>query len=94
MSEELVNKVRDACGNVNDPHMGVSIVEMGILLDASVEGSTAKVTIQPTNPSCMSVTRIASQVKQSVESVDEIEKCEVTVTGHVMAEQLTEMFTS
>lgn len=94
MSEELVNKVRDACGNVNDPHMGVSIVEMGILVDAQVEGSTAKVTIQPTNPSCMSVTRIASQVKQSVESVDEIEKCEVTVTGHVMAEQLTEMFTS
>lgn len=94
MSEELINKIKDACGNVNDPHMGISIVEMGILRSVDVDGSTAKVTIQPTNPSCMSVTRIAADVKQNIESVDEINKCEVTIIGHVMADQLTEMFTS
>ncbi len=94
MSEEIINKIKDACENVNDPHMGISIVQMGILKAVDADGSTAKVTIQPTNPSCMSVTRIAADVKHNVESVDEIEKCEVTVIGHVMAEQLTEMFTS
>ena len=94
MSEELVNKIKDACESVKDPHMGVSIVEMGILRSVDVDGATAKLTIQPTNPSCMSVTRIANDVKQSVEQLDEVDKCEVTIVGHVMAEQLTEMFTS
>ena len=30
MSEELALAVKDAVSVVNDPHMGVSIVEMGI----------------------------------------------------------------
>ena len=31
MSEEIIEKIKEACSTVNDPHMGVSIVEMGIL---------------------------------------------------------------
>ena len=31
MSEELALAVKDAVSVVNDPHMGVSIVEMGIV---------------------------------------------------------------
>ena len=40
--------------------MGVSILEMGILRNIEVDGKIVTLTIQPTNPSCMSVTRIAS----------------------------------
>ena len=42
----------------------------------------------------MSVTRIAADVKNATESLEEIDKCNVTVVGHVMAEQLTEMFSA
>ena len=38
MSEELVNSIRDAVSVINDPHMGISIVEMGIVQDISVDG--------------------------------------------------------
>ena len=94
MSEEIIEKIKEACSTVNDPHMGVSIVEMGILRDIAVDGKNATLTIQPTNPSCMSVTRIAADVKNATESLEEIDKCNVTVVGHVMAEQLTEMFSA
>ena len=94
MSEEIIEKIKEACRTVSDPHMGVSILEMGILRNIEVDGKIATLTIQPTNPSCMSVTRIASGVKQATEALDEIDKCNVTVVGHVMAEQLTEMFSA
>jgi metal-sulfur cluster biosynthetic enzyme len=94
MSEEIIEKIKEACRSVNDPHMGVSILEMGILRNIEVDGKVATLTIQPTNPSCMSVTRIAADVKQAAESLDEIDKCNVTVVGHVMADQLTEMFSA
>ena len=42
MSEELVNNIRDAISVINDPHMGISIVEMGIVQDITVDGDHTK----------------------------------------------------
>ena len=91
MSEELVNSVRDAVSVINDPHMGVSIVEMGIVKDITVDGDEAKIVIQPTNPGCMSVTRIAADAKIEAEKVEGISKAVIEVQGHVMAESINEM---
>ena len=91
MSEELVNSIRDAVSVINDPHMGISIVEMGIVKDISVEGDEAKIVIQPTNPGCMSVTRIAADAKIEAEKVDGVSKAIIEVQGHVMAESINEM---
>lgn len=91
MSEELVNSVRDAVSVINDPHMGVSIVEMGIVQDISVDGDEATIVIKPTNPGCMSVTRIAADAKTEAEKVDGISKAIITVEGHVMADSINEM---
>ena len=44
MSEELVNSIRDAVAVINDPHMGISIVEMGLVKDISVDGDVATIT--------------------------------------------------
>ncbi len=91
MSEELVNSVRDAVSVINDPHMGVSIVEMGIVQDISVDGDEAKIVIKPTNPGCMSVTRIAADAKTQAEKVEGISKAIIVVEGHVMADSINEM---
>ena len=37
MSEDLVNDIKNAVSAINDPHMGVSIVEMGIVQDIIVK---------------------------------------------------------
>ena len=92
MSEDLAIAVKDAVSAVNDPHMGVSIVEMGIVESIEIEGSTANLVIRPTNPGCMSVTRIAAQAKTEALKVDGIDKVKLTIVGHIMADALNEMF--
>ena len=46
MSEDLVNDIKDAITPINDPHMGISIVEMGIVQNIAVDGDQAE-TNQP-----------------------------------------------
>jgi metal-sulfur cluster biosynthetic enzyme len=94
MSEdEIVKKIREEIAKVPDPHMGISIVEMGILgnVEVNEEEKTAKITIIPTNPGCMSAANIAMQAKLAAESVDGIDKAEVIVEGHMMADAICEM---
>ncbi|MDR3063702.1 MAG: iron-sulfur cluster assembly protein [Methanobrevibacter sp.] len=91
MSDQLKNNVIDAVSKINDPHMGVSIVEMGIVQNVDIKDATAKITIKPTNPGCMSIARIAADAKAEAEKVDGIEKVEINIEGHAMADSINEM---
>jgi len=91
MSEDLLNEVRAAVSKVMDPHMGVSIVEMGIVQDIEVDGTTAKIVIKPTNPGCMSIARMAAEAKAQALSVDGIENTKIVVEGHAMADSINDM---
>ncbi len=94
MADELVEKVRESLSKVPDPHMGISIVEMGIVQNIEIvedEGKVAKVTIRPTNPGCMSAANIAMNAKKAAESVEGIDKAEILVEGHMMADAISEM---
>ena len=73
MSEDLVNDIKNAVSVINDPHMGVSIIEMGIVQDI------------------MSIVLIASDAKSAAENVDGVNKVEVQVEGHAMADSINEM---
>ena len=94
MADELVEKIKDAVSVVADPHMGISIVEMGIVQDIQIEknGTTvAKITIKPTNPGCMSAANIAMNAKLAAEKVEGVDKVEILVEGHMMADAISEM---
>ena len=91
MSEELVNDIKDAITPINDPHMGISIVEMGIVQNIAVDGDQAEITLKPTNPGCMSITRIAADTKIRAESVEGIDSAKIIVEGHAMADSINEM---
>ncbi|MGF7118303.1 metal-sulfur cluster assembly factor [Methanobacterium oryzae] len=91
MADELVEKVKEALSTVADPHMGISIVEMGIVQDIEIADKIAKITIQPTNPGCMSAANIAMSAKLAAEKVEGIDKAEIIVQGHMMAEAISEM---
>lgn len=91
MSDDLMNEVKEAISKVTDPHMGVSIVEMGLVQNIQIDDGSAKITIKPTNPGCMSVTRMANDAKREVENVEGIDKAEIIVEGHVMADSINEM---
>lgn len=94
MADELVEKIKDAVSVVADPHMGISIVEMGIVQNIEIEknGTTvAKITIKPTNPGCMSAANIAMNAKLAAEKVEGVDKVEILVEGHMMADAISEM---
>ncbi len=94
MVKELVEKVEEALRNVVDPHMGISIVEIGIVENIEIEKrdqTIAKITIRPTNPGCMSAARMAIDAKNVVEQVEGVDRVEVIVSGHLMADAITEM---
>lgn len=94
MADELVDKVKESLSTVADPHMGISIVEMGIVQNIEIvedEGTVAKVTIRPTNPGCMSAANIAMSAKLAAEKVEGIDKAEIIVEGHMMADAICEM---
>lgn len=94
MSEELVEKVKESLTKVADPHMGISIVEMGLVESIDIEKNDqtiAKIVIRPTNPGCMSAARMAMDARTMSEKVEGIDKSKVTVAGHMMADAITEM---
>ena len=93
MSEELTANIREALSNVADPHMGISIVEIGLVSDIQVNENdkTAKIVIKPTNPGCMSAANMAMQARIAAEKVEGIDKAEIEIEGHMMAEAINEM---
>ena len=91
MSEDLKNDITKAIYPINDPHMGMSIVDMGMVQNITVDGNEAEITLKPTNPGCMSITRIAADAKIKAEAVDGVENVKIIVEGHAMADAINEM---
>ena len=91
MSEDLETTIKTAVYPVLDPHMGISIVDMGLLHEINVDGEDVEIVLKPTNPGCMSVTRIAAQAKAEALKVEGIDKVKLIIEGHVMADALNEM---
>ena len=91
MSEDIEAAVRTAVYPVLDPHMGISIVDMGLLQEVNVEGEEIEIVLKPTNPACMSVTRIAAQVKELASNVDGVETVKIRIIDHAMADAINEM---
>ena len=81
MSEDLETTIKTAVYPVLDPHMGISIVDMGLLHEINVDGEDVEIVLKPTNPGCMSVTRIAVQVKELASNVDGVENVIKTISS-------------
>ena len=93
MSEEIRTQINDSLAKIADPHMGVSIVDMGLVREIQYDDDSklAKITISPTNPGCMSVANIAMAAKIEAEKLDAVDKAEITVIDHMMADTINEM---
>ncbi|AWX33506.1 metal-sulfur cluster assembly factor [Methanosphaera sp. BMS] len=92
-SEEIKSQIQDKLAMIADPHMGVSIVAMGLIREIQYdeESKEADITISPTNPGCMSIANIAMAAKLEAEKVEGVEKANITVIDHMMADTINEM---
>jgi ring-1,2-phenylacetyl-CoA epoxidase subunit PaaD len=77
-SDELKDRIWTALGDVLDPEIpAVSVLDMGMIKDVSVEGSKAEVTVLPTFTGCPAIDVIKSDVADAVRRVRGVDEVEV-----------------
>jgi metal-sulfur cluster biosynthetic enzyme len=72
--------VIEALRVVEDPELGMDIVELGLLYDAEVEGSKVHVTYSLTSMGCPVGPLIEQQIREAVEAMDGVEEVEAEIT--------------
>ncbi len=70
----------DALRVVEDPELGMDIVELGLLYDAEVEGSAVKVTYSLTSIGCPVGPMIEQQIRETVADMDGVESVDAELT--------------
>ena len=73
-------QVREAIRVVEDPEIGISIVDLGLVYGATVEDRTVKVTMTLTSPFCPVGPYITSQVEAVVAALPDVERVDVDIT--------------
>ena len=73
-------EVFDALRVVEDPELGMDIVELGLLYDAEVEGAKVRITYSLTSLGCPVGPLIEQQIEEVVESLPGVEEVEAELT--------------
>lgn len=73
-------EIREALKTVEDPEIGLSIVDLGLVYDTEVTDHKIKVTMTLTTPFCPVGPLIMSQVESVLSSLPEVENVDVDVT--------------
>ena len=74
------DEVLEALKVVEDPEIGLSIMELGLVYDADVQDHHVKVTMTLTTPFCPAGPFITSQVESVVSSLPGVDDVDVEVT--------------
>ncbi len=69
--------VRAACASVEDPEFGVSVDDLGLIYDVTLNGSAVAVAMTLTTPSCPAGDVILNAVRAAVERVAGVTEVEV-----------------
>ncbi len=73
-------RVIEALRMVLDPELGMSIVELGLIYGVDISGSAVSVTMTLTAPGCPIHDVMPAWVRSAVESVDGVDRVDVTLT--------------
>ena len=73
-------EVVDALHQVEDPELGMDIVDLGLLYEVEVEDSTAKVLYSLTSMGCPAGPLIAQDIDSAVRQVEGIQDVELELT--------------
>jgi metal-sulfur cluster biosynthetic enzyme len=74
--EEVIEALRQ----VEDPELGMDIVDLGLLYDAEVAGSTVKVTHSLTSMGCPAGPMIQDDIQSVVASLPGVEDVQIELT--------------
>ncbi|HEX4324659.1 MAG TPA: metal-sulfur cluster assembly factor [Gaiellaceae bacterium] len=74
------DEVMEVLRHVEDPELGMDIVDLGLVYEAEVENSTAKVTYSLTSMGCPAGPLIAQDIEGAVRQVEGIEDVQLELT--------------
>ncbi len=74
--EEVIEVMRQ----VEDPELGMDIVDLGLLYDVEVEGSKVKVTYSLTSMGCPAGPLIAGDIERAAREVEGVEDVDMELT--------------
>ena len=75
-----VEDVTDALRDVIDPELGLDFVELGLIYDVEIEGSTVKVTYTLTSPGCPIGPQVSEQIEEFVGELDGVQEVQPVMT--------------
>ncbi|WP_257349181.1 metal-sulfur cluster assembly factor [Pseudalkalibacillus decolorationis] len=79
MDQELKTKYMEALEEVEDPELGVDIVNLGLVYDTELEEGVLKVTMTLTAMGCPLAGTIANDVKNALIDFDEVNDVDVNI---------------
>jgi metal-sulfur cluster biosynthetic enzyme len=68
-----VDEVQEALTNVIDPELGLDFVELGLIYEIDVDGSSVHVTFTLTSPGCPIGPQVSEQIEEFVSELDGVE---------------------
>jgi metal-sulfur cluster biosynthetic enzyme len=75
-----VDDVTDALRDVIDPELGLDFVELGLIYDVEVQGTTVKVTYTLTSPGCPIGPQVSEQIEEFVGELDGVQDVQPAMT--------------
>jgi len=75
-----VEDVTDALRDVIDPELGLDFVELGLIYEVEIEGSTVNVTYTLTSPGCPIGPQVSEQIEEFVSELDGVDEVRPTMT--------------
>jgi metal-sulfur cluster biosynthetic enzyme len=75
-----VEDVTDVLRDVIDPELGLDFVELGLIYDVEIEGSTVRVTYTLTSPGCPIGPQVSEQIEEFVMELDGVDEVQPTMT--------------
>ena len=76
----FVDQVMDALRKVNDPELGINIVDLGLVYDVRVEDGTVHIDYTLTTMGCPIGPLIEEQIRQMLEPVEGVDQVEAEMT--------------
>jgi metal-sulfur cluster biosynthetic enzyme len=77
---DLEPQVMDALRHVNDPELGINIVDLGLVYGVRIEGGTVHIEYTLTTMGCPIGPLIESQIREMLETVEGIDDVEAEMT--------------
>jgi metal-sulfur cluster biosynthetic enzyme len=75
-ADGLEEQVLNALRKVDDPELGINIVDLGLVYDVGIEGDAVHVTYTLTTMGCPIGPLIEQQIKQMIEPIEGIDRVE------------------